>query len=208
METVYKKTPGRAGRSPARSNRRRPIALLAALALAAAVALALAGCGGGSSSSGVAATGSTTASTAPASGGSATPAADTTRAEQFSQCMRSHGVPNFPDPTNGKLSLRVGGSSGINPNSPQFQSAQRACRSLAPNQSASPGQSSQLQAQALKFAQCMRSHGVPNYPDPSVSGGTVRFTAPSGAFNAQSPQFKSAQQACRSDAPGGTVGAG
>jgi hypothetical protein len=55
------------------------------------------------------------------------------QALKFSACMRAHGVPSFPDPTtrNGGVTISLGGS-GMNPNSPQFQSAQRACRSLMP----------------------------------------------------------------------------
>jgi hypothetical protein len=49
----------------------------------------------------------------------------------FARCMRAHGVPNFPNPNgqNGQL----GPSSGIDPNSPAFQSAINGpCVSLAP----------------------------------------------------------------------------
>jgi hypothetical protein len=55
---------------------------------------------------------------------------------KFAQCMRSHGVPNFPDPQiqsgpGGGIGVRIGGpGSGINPQSPAFQSAQRACGKL------------------------------------------------------------------------------
>jgi hypothetical protein len=49
------------------------------------------------------------------------------------QCMRSHGVPNFPDPTESNGGQAIGFHvSGIDPNSPQFQAAQKACRSLSP----------------------------------------------------------------------------
>jgi hypothetical protein len=49
--------------------------------------------------------------------------------------MRTHGVPSFPDPTfsGGAVQLKsVGGAGGIDPGSPQFQAAQRACRSVVP----------------------------------------------------------------------------
>jgi hypothetical protein len=41
--------------------------------------------------------------------------------------MRSHGVPDFPDPTfsNGNIGQR-----GIDPRSPQFEAAGKACASL------------------------------------------------------------------------------
>ncbi len=49
--------------------------------------------------------------------------------------MRTHGVPNFPDPTFSgggvKMTLKAGGANGIDPNSPQFKAAQKACQSLS-----------------------------------------------------------------------------
>jgi hypothetical protein len=56
-------------------------------------------------------------------------AADQERAIKFSQCMRQHGV-NIPDPdfSGGGVSIRAGGAnSPIDPNSPTFQAAQKAC---------------------------------------------------------------------------------
>ena len=52
----------------------------------------------------------------------------------FSKCMRSHGVPNFPDPEfshgGGGVGIRIGGKkgAGIEPNSPQFKAAQKTCQ--------------------------------------------------------------------------------
>ncbi len=53
---------------------------------------------------------------------------------KFSACMRAHGIANFPEPTvtNGGVGLSIGGPGGPNPHSPQFQSAQQACRKLMP----------------------------------------------------------------------------
>jgi hypothetical protein len=53
----------------------------------------------------------------------------------FSACMRSHGEPNFPDPqfgTGGRVSLRISVGSGLDPRSPQFQAAQKACQKNLP----------------------------------------------------------------------------
>ena len=70
------------------------------------------------------------------SGGSADAggSANSPSAVSYSQCMRSHGVPNFPDPgSNGGFNLGpAGGSGGLDPNSPQFQKASQACQSLMP----------------------------------------------------------------------------
>jgi hypothetical protein len=53
---------------------------------------------------------------------------------RYAACMRAHGITNFPDPevANNRISLSVGAGSGIDPGSPQFQSAQQACKRLMP----------------------------------------------------------------------------
>jgi len=112
----------------------------------------------------------------------------------FSECMRSHGEPKFPDPD----SQGVVGSLiqlGIDPNSPRFQAAQKACAHLA-NGPEPGGQQSQSQnaASALKFASCMRSHGFPNFPDPSANG-SISGSSGDG-INPASPQYQSAQKTC------------
>lgn len=179
---------------------------LAAVAVLAA-GLALAACGSSSPTGTVASLGSSTASSStspPAAGSGAPSAANNAKLVKYSQCMRSHGVPDFPDPTGGRLLLQFkkGSSSTLDPSSPQFTAAQQACKSLAPaglgsGQSVSP----QAQAQALKFARCMRSHGVPGFPDPTFSGGGIRIQAQ--GVNLNSPAAKRAQQACGSLLPGG-----
>jgi hypothetical protein len=50
----------------------------------------------------------------------------------FSKCMRAHGIQDFPDPSNGGLKLRAGAGSDLDPDNPQFQSAQRACQGKLP----------------------------------------------------------------------------
>jgi hypothetical protein len=59
------------------------------------------------------------------------------QAEKFSRCMRAHGLRDFPDPQTGAgggISIQGGGSpsSDLNPDSPVFQRAQKACRNLMP----------------------------------------------------------------------------
>lgn len=58
---------------------------------------------------------------------------DLVRFLQYAKCMRAHAIPNFPDPTlsDGDVNLNLKGS-GVDPRSPQFQSAQQGCRSLSP----------------------------------------------------------------------------
>ena len=98
-------------------------------------------------------------------GTGAAAAGHTTRDLAFSRCMRAHGVSNFPDPTGNGLELPV----GTNAQSPAFKSAQRACRQYLPDKGAPPATSGQDRAAALTFSRCMRSHGVPAFPDPAFS---------------------------------------
>jgi hypothetical protein len=185
------------------------------LVVLASTALALAGCGGGSSSPGVAHLSSSTPGASPASGGSSSSPESGGSSQQtlvaYSQCMRSHGVPEFPEPTEGRLLIQRsdhnGRVTGVNPQSSQFQAAAKACAKLAPNggKPPSPAQQAKAQESALKFSACMRTHGVPNFPDPTLSGGGVRMTLKAGGANGidpNSPQFKAAQKTCQSNLPG------
>lgn len=124
---------------------------------------------------------------------------------ELSQCMRSHGVPNFPDPGPGG-GLQVNSQSGINPQAPAFQAAQRACRRFAPSFPA-PGMSAVTRARAVAFAKCMRAHGQTSFPDPTIGapnpGITGRILALRGmffavgpTFNPRSPAFRQAAAAC------------
>jgi len=122
----------------------------------------------------------------------------------YASCMRKNGEPNFPDP-NAQGQLSFGSSSGIDPSSPQFQQAQKACQKLLPNHGTpSPAQQAQGRAQALAFSACMRKNGVPNFPDPQFSsGGRVGIRiGPSSGIDPRSPQFQAAQTACQKDLPG------
>jgi hypothetical protein len=86
----------------------------------------------------------------------------------FSRCMRSHGVANFPDPTSSGALPKVTPQQARNP---QFQAAQRACQNLLPagtNDQFPPSEVRLLLIGMLRFSQCMRSHGVPNWPDPAT----------------------------------------
>ncbi len=187
------------------------------LAVLASATLLVAGCGGSSSSPGVAHLSSNTSSNADPSGGassSSSPESGPPTQQQmvaYSQCMRSHGVPEFPEPTEGHLIIRSGDHNGhvtgVNPRSSQFQAAQKACAKLAPNggKPPSPAEQAKMQQKALLFSQCMRTHGVPNFPDPefSHSGGGVGIRIGGkgggpGGIDPNSPQFQAAQKACQS----------
>lgn len=119
------------------------------------------------------------------------------QALKFANCMRAHGVSNYPDPTSG------GGVSlppGVDPSSPAFKSAQRACAGSAPNISAPPALSEATRRKLLKLSQCMRTHGQPNLPDPSTTSSATLVRARTSGIDPQSPAFKHAATAC--GAPG------
>jgi hypothetical protein len=143
-----------------------PIVRTAAVITAtSALALLAAACGGAPGSH-VAQLGSTTTKSSTSSWAAA---AQQNGMLAFSRCMRSHGVPNFPDPnSSGALPKRQ--VDQLAASSPQFPPAHRACEHLLPN----GGQPTQAQVQQAwndmrNFARCMRSHGVPNWPDPAAT---------------------------------------
>ena len=185
---------------PRRTARRlaRPRRIVAFTLALVAIAVLVAACGG-SSSPAVAHTGTTTpTATAPtASGSSASAGGGVTVA--YSQCMRKHGVPSFPDPNaQGAIVIHASSGSGgssLNPNSPQYRAAQKDCAKLASG-GGTAAQQSQSLTQALKFSACMRSHGVANFPDPTSSNGQIDFNGPPGL--GRTPHFLTAQSACSS----------
>jgi hypothetical protein len=116
---------------------------------------------------------------------------------KLAACIRSHGVANFPDPN----SSGVISGANIDPSSAQFQAAMRKCRKyLGKGGAPTPAQQAQAQAQALKFSGCMRSHGVPSFPDPQFhAGGGISISikgGPGTTLDPQSPIFQRAQTAC------------
>jgi len=118
----------------------------------------------------------------------------------FASCMRSSGVSSYPDPaSNGpppKESLEQLGVS-----SSRFEAAQSACRHLLPNGGRPPSRAEEQQvtAEALRFSECVRSHGVPDFPDPG-SDGRIPDPATVGVDQG-SPKFQAANQACRAYRP-------
>ena len=129
-------------------------------------------------------------------GSTASPAVVSTQptgAVGFAHCMRAHSVPNWPDPnSDGVFDKTKVTVQRLNVSSTQLQAAQNACQALLPPASAT--QQRLDAAQALKFAQCIRGHGVPGFPDPDGSG---RIPDPASVGIAQgSSQFETANQAC------------
>ena len=164
-------------------------------------------CGGGSAMPGVANLGSsaTTSTTVPTVAAAGDKAADYADAVAYAGCMRSHGVPDMPDPdSNGNFLVKggqVNGVKGVVTNSAAaYQKADNACSHLLPNGGQmTPAEQQQAIAQALKFVQCMRTHGVPNMPDPKTSNGGIALGG--RGLDPRSPSFQAAQKACRSLSP-------
>jgi hypothetical protein len=170
------------------------------VAIIAAAVLALAGCGGSPSSTG---------GSPHARGSTSTPSA-----VAYSACMRSNGVPNFPDPDSkgmpGQADPQQLGVSSF-----QYQAAEQACQHLLPTGGSLQQQTQQcllfgdcppaLVQQILTlertYARCLRSHGVLNWPDPTVGAKGRPVFDLSGAGidpqSADSSRFLSREGECR-----------
>ena len=86
--------------------------------------------------------------------------------------MRANGVPVFPDPSaGGGFQFQPG--SGVDPSSPAFEAAQAACRKFLPTGGLAPGTathpSAQWLAHMVKVSECMRRHGISDFPDPTTT---------------------------------------
>jgi hypothetical protein len=85
--------------------------------------------------------------------------------------MRSHGVPDFPDPQPGASNAKFPGAQQLGVSSSLLQAAVSACQHLLPpgtDDQFPPAEVPILLRGMLPFARCMRSHGVPNFPDPAT----------------------------------------
>lgn len=156
-------------------SRLRPLA-----AALAAVALIGAGCGANAapSETGVGATKTTT---------------NQDKAVRFAECLRGHGVPHFPDPdAKGDFVFGVDVSPAV------WHEAVEACKALEPPGALSAKRSSKQQSGALRFAECVRTHGVKDFPDP-VNGEPLVDTTHIPSSNAPGGMtiLNAAMQACR-----------
>jgi len=122
---------------------------------------------------------------------------------EFAKCMRAHGVSNFPDPGGGG-SVQIQGT-GLNPQAPAFQTAQRDCQHYLPSDGQPPAMSEANRVRAVAFAKCMRTHGEPDFPDPILgtpSASTLVFSlrgmefAGGPGLNPGSPAFRQAAADC------------
>jgi hypothetical protein len=112
--------------------------------------------------------------------------------------MRANGVPNFPDPN----------SSGVWPKpqvegaaiNPRYPAAATSCGHLLPDggPGVAPSQAvdQEIQNDMTKFALCMRTHGVSNWPDPTIDQGRTVFDPQAAGVNTNSPQISAKVHEC------------
>ena len=122
---------------------------------------------------------------------------------ELAQCMRSHGVANFPDPSPEGGFLSALSAAGIDTHSPSYQRALQACKRYNPAEDMTPAQSAAEMAKALELSECMRSHGVPNFPDPGTGlVGEQVIDLRGRDIDVNSPTFQAASKACQKVVPG------
>lgn len=113
----------------------------------------------------------------------------------YADCMRSHGVPNFPDASAG------GGfdiPSTIDAQSPAYLSARQTCTS-PPSRAATRGLSDRQKLELIAATKCMRAHGI-NVSDPTFNGAYMTLDELDQTTIA-SPAFKRAEPVCHYPVP-------
>ena len=126
----------------------------------------------------------------------------------FARCMRAHGV-QMSDP------FHVPGHQGLSINLPTRDAATRAAYAACThfiqpvinmkNAGATTAMSPARLAALTRYAQCMRAHDIPML-DPTSFGALDLGNVPgiTSGFGRYSPQFRSADAACRHLLPAGT----
>ena len=175
---------------------------LALLATACSASTSTSGPGGSTSGGPAASTGtSASAGTSGGTGGQG----NFPSAAGYSSCMRSHGVPEYPGPDSSGNLPKIDSSAQVGVSAPVFAKAQTSCQSLWPYQALNQGQLQQELTEAVKFAACMRSHGVPNWPDPTTNSasGRVEFVISTSkdGFNVNSQQIADKASVCEKGVP-------
>jgi hypothetical protein len=171
----------------ARAIAARTPALLAALA----AGLALAACGG------------STNATDPAASERAKEEQDEAKAAKFAKCLREHGIEASASSGGGGFRLQIHPAPGASVQN--MEAAQNDCRKYRPEPKhikLSPQERVKREEEVLKFAKCMREHGVDLHAE--VGGGKVALGihgAPGSGPNPESPAFQAAQKACAGDLP-------
>lgn len=113
----------------------------------------------------------------------------------LSKCMRANGVSSFPDPRSAPGGGGVGWPGGLVFGSngrlvvmgqliagPAVAHAEDTCKEYLPSGGPPPEVSESQRASALAAAACMRSHGVPAFPDPTFKSGQQSLSLPPGSI--------------------------
>jgi hypothetical protein len=126
------------------------------------------------------------------------------QAVAYSQCMRSNGIADFPDPieSSGRVGFSIvtggNGTGAVDVSSPQYQSASTVCEKKTGWGQVSPAALQQFLVGAVSYAECMRSHGITNYPDPIEHSTYVQNgPTPGDGIDQNSPQYLAARKACQ-----------
>lgn len=136
------------------------------------------------------------------------PATFTAAAFKYSNCMRNHGLSNFPDPSmtdhDGQQVAFLATPSSLTA-SPAFKSANRVCQAiLSPDLVTTQNVETQAtrEQHLLAFARCMRSHGVPGFPDPTTQGQLTQAMLSSVGVDLKAPAVLGAAKTCLPTAGG------
>lgn len=162
------------------------------LIVLAAVAALATGCGSGKASVAV---------SSPASLG---PSAKEAKARQFVTCVRQNGIPNVQDPTiDNQGNVQLSPPPGLDEKSAVVQHALQVCQQYLQGVLSERTQNPQARHDLmLKFATCMRAHGMPNFPDPQPSSGDLPVNKHQLAAD---PRWRSANDACSPILSGGSA---
>jgi len=119
------------------------------------------------------------------------------------RCMREHGV-DVPDPKPGE-GERI--TIGKGDDETKVDEAMKACEGIVEDLGVKPSKE-ELDKQfdmALKFAKCMREHGI-DMPDPQREGDGIKMSIGGPGSSIDPARMDEAQKACAKDAPFGREG--
>jgi len=171
-------------------------------ALALGLLLTLAGCAAKTDTDGIATAAGKPTATAKATATAAVNDEDAPL--KFAQCMRDHGISWFPDPKPGVgVQINIPGSQ----DKAKFDAANTACKKFMPNGGTPQKMDPAQLEQARQMSQCMRDHGITNFPDPNPNGGMMLDLNKVGSGPGD-PKFDAADKACaqyRPKAPSGAA---
>jgi hypothetical protein len=119
----------------------------------------------------------------------------------YSECMRTNGVANYPDPELQSNGLKI----KVPKSTPEMEKAKAACRDKEPQGEVDAAGGGTVDAAKLTdWTKCMRAK-LPKFPDPEVSGGTVTVTLQGTGLKSDSAEFENARRDCDAQSPGGNL---